>query len=147
MAPPLHERIRRLLPEKVLEHVPERLKPPAWREERAAPFAPAWAYAQGSLRYVWGDPAAVWSREPDGGVTVTMDSKGKPIDPVRLPYGTEGRMVAVGPDFVVLQVGEDSDAPRYRVPKDSVINAKPHDERKLGRRRRPVVEVSARDLH
>lgn len=155
MPPPLHERVKRLLPQKVLDRIPEKLKPPAWREPV---FDPATTRTQtleewpqrevGELRFVWGDPAFIWSREPDRGVTVTENSKGKPIDPVRLPHGTKGRMVAVGPDFVVLEVGEGYDARRYRVPKHSVFNTKPEHERKLGRGRGRgrILEITAHDV-
>jgi hypothetical protein len=56
-------------------------------------------------------------------------------------------MVGVGPDFVVMEFGEDDPAEgtvaqRFRVPKEYVINLKPTKERKLGR----VVEVSIADL-
>lgn len=146
MPKPLHQRLRELIPQQVKDRIPEsvkeRIRPPAWRDQPVTFKAPEQSYgSRGELKFVWGDPAMVWG--PQGGTTVYEDSKGYPLpEPVVLPYGTEGTMVAVGPDFVVLQFGEGPDAPRYRVSKNDVVNTKPEHERKFSR----VITVSAADL-
>lgn len=153
MGKPLHQRLRELIPDEVKKRIPEsvkdKIRPPAWREPEQAPFeAPEVARGQkGELKFVWGDPAMVWGDVAKGGGTVvTEDSKGYKLpSPVKLPYGTTGKMVATGPDFVVVQFGDGPDAARYRVNKRDVVNTKPEHERKFSQRRR-VVEVTIQDL-
>lgn len=142
MPKPLHQRLRDIIPKSVETRIPEKLKPPAWREPKWTP--PPEALEQEDLTFVWGDPAMVVDD-----VVAHLDSKGKPLPtPLQIPRGTRGRMVGVGPDFVVMEFGEDdptygAEAQRYRIPKQHVVNMKPKKERKLGRR---VIEVGLADL-
>lgn len=118
----LHERLRGLLPESVRSRIPERYQPPAWR----APVNPVPAAAKdetGSVAWALGDTA-----ELSTDFTATLDAKEKTLHPpVQLPQGTVGRVVALGPDFVVLSV---DGAPGVRVPKTVVVNLdEPSDAR------------------
>lgn len=140
-----------MIPKSVKDRVPEavkdKIRPPAWRDTNTTPgsapaaptFSPDWAKDKYSkaLKFVWGDRAFILSSKPElrYGVYVYEDSKGRPLpEPILIPANSEGTMVAVGPDFVVMQFGEGPDAGRYRVPKDDVFNSKPESERRLGRR-------------
>lgn len=118
----LHERLRGLLPESVRSRIPERYQPPAWR----APVNPVPAAAKdetGSVAWALGDTA-----ELSTDFTATLDAKEKTLHPpVQLPQGTVGRVVALGPDFVVLSI---DGAPGVRVPKTVVVNLdEPSDAR------------------
>lgn len=147
MPRPLHERLRELIPQRVKDVVPEavkdRLRPPAWEKPSTGLSTPPdWARGErGQLKFVWGDPAVVWSEDASlgFGTIATEDAKGYPLpEPVTLPQGTEGTIAAVGPDFVVLQVGEAG----YRISKDHVLNQKPEVERRISR----WLEVTVSDI-
>ena len=140
--PKLHERLRHLLPDQVLNRIPEKLKPPAWREPQFE-IPDWWKNEQGSLQWVPGTPAKVYSKAPgaSGGTLATQDSKGHRLGtPVRLEYGTEGTVTAIGPDFLVFQPhGWDHGV---RVPKTDLLNLVPEKERKARR----IIEVTAAEL-
>lgn len=93
-ATPLHERLRRLIPEDVLKKVPEQMKPPAWRDP-----APSWAQGGDGIRYVPGARGRIKAK-----THALADAKGKPVpSTVWLKLGEEGDIVGLGPDFVVFR--------------------------------------------
>ena len=110
------------------------------------------------LMWIPGTRAFIWADTPDGAATVYADSKDRPLPaPLRLPYGTDGWIVRVAPDWVAFRVGENnpiSDANPgaiFKVMKTDLFPTKPHilrDWERRGRRRpggRSVV-VTAADL-
>lgn len=159
----LHERLRELkdlVPEGVRNRIPERIKekirPPAWREpEQVGPSrypVPEWSRPEWAQEtepgvepepeafapeYLTRAPAMIASSRPDGGVTAYLDAKGRKLPaPIELPYGTEGRIVRIGPDWVGFQVGleeglDPTGAPRaiVQIPKADVINISPEKGR------------------
>lgn len=156
----LHERLRELkdlVPESVRSRIPEgikdKLRPPAWKEPPVEgpsrypvpewarpewaqePAVPGQATAPEAFEpeYLTRAPAMISSARPDGGTTAYLDAKGRKLPaPIELPYGTEGRIVRIGPDWVGFQVGLEegastADNPRaiFQIPKSDVINTSP----------------------
>jgi len=142
---PLHERVRRRLPEAVRSRLPERFMPPAWRKNAPQMVAPDWSLAApgGEVRWSLGDPAVVWASD---GATAVVDNKAKPLEPpVFMPFGTVGTVVAIGSDFLVVEFpGQDRGV---RVNKIDLAPQLSKDERaKRWGRRRGIIEVTAHDV-
>jgi hypothetical protein len=162
MPKPFHERLREIIPESVKKRIPEpikeKLRPPAWREPEPPPpdpnvQVPDWARGpEGAVKFIPGTRAMIFSQKPGAGTTVTQDAKGRPLPTaINLPYGTEGTITGVGPDFIVFRVGpenepvtKDRPAAIFRVPKEDVIHVKPEAERDWTRR--GYITITAADL-
>jgi hypothetical protein len=110
-ATPLHERLRRLIPEDVLKKVPEQMKPPAWRDP-----APSWAQGGDGIRYVPGARGRIKAK-----THALADAKGKPVpSTVWLKPGEEGDIVGLGPDFVVFRRANGDAYQIYRYAVESI---------------------------
>jgi hypothetical protein len=130
VADPLHEKLRRLLPDKVRQKIPEKWQPPAWR----APVNEVSPWAGPDLEWNPGDPAEVPT-----GAHALADAKGRDVEHY-VPPGTQGKVVAIAEGFVVFFDGQAA----YQLLKSDVRSLVPKKKRKWATRFPQLLDAALR---